>query len=103
MASGSRWAWFFLLLLHVIQALSLLPWLMVAAFSLMIFDSPGSETMWQPWALVIALWSYPLWLLAAGVASWFLLLRGRNLPALALAALFTLPLPVAMIVLGSAN
>jgi hypothetical protein len=103
MASPSRWAWFFLLSLQVIQALSLLPWLMMAGLSIMAFDSPGSEKMWQPWAFVLALWSYPVWLLAAGVGSWLLLLRGQNLVALAIGVVFTLPVPLVIFWLASAD
>lgn len=80
-----------LLILQILQILSLAPWLIMAALSVMAFDAPGSEKMWQPWAFVLAMWSYPLWLLAAGAVSWILFARRRHLWAIVVQIPFTLP------------
>ena len=81
-----------LIILHSLQLLSLAPWLMVGAFSFMVFDAPGSDKNKWLWAFVAAVWSYPLWLLLGAVASWLLLLKWhRSVAAVALAAVFSLP------------
>lgn len=86
-----RWPWITLLGLQVLQLLSLGPWLPMAGLSFMAFDAPGSTEKWQPWAFVLAMWSYPLWLLLAGIVSWVLFAGGRRMGAVVLAAIFTLP------------
>ncbi len=89
-----RWPWITLLVLQLIQLLSLIPWLPMAGLAVMAFDAPGSTKMWQPWLFVGLLWSYPLWLLFAGAGAWVLWAFHRNVPAVILAAVFTLPVPV---------
>jgi hypothetical protein len=94
-AKKPRWPWVTLLALQSLQVLSLVPWLLMAATSVMAFDAPGSEKMWQPWAFVIAIWSYPLWLLLAAGGSWLLYaFFHRPTAAVILAAVFTLPMLV---------
>lgn len=93
MQGKPKWPWITLLVFQSIQALSLFPWLMMAGFAVMAFDAPGSERMWQPWAFVLAIWSYPLWLLLAGIVSWVLHFRHWNVTAVVITALFTLPVP----------
>ena len=90
-APQRRAAWITLVVLDALQLLSLAPWLMMGALSFMAFDAPGSDRMWEPWAFVIAVWSYPLWLLIAGVVSWILFAKRRSGWAIALASVFTLP------------
>jgi len=90
-ANRPKWPWITLVVLQAIQLLSLLPWLLMAGLSFMAFDAPGSDKMWQPWAFVIAIWSYPLWLIAAGVAAWLLFVFSRYKSAVTVAAIFTLP------------
>ncbi len=92
-----KWPWITLIVLQTMQFFTLLPWLMMAGLAVMAFDAPGSTKMWQPWAFVLAIWSYPLWLLLAGAASWLLLKFGWRKSALALSAVFTLPMPAMML------
>ena len=91
------WPWVSVIALELAQAITLVPWLVVAGLSVMAFDAPGSTKMWQPWVFVGAVWSYPLWLLAAGIASWVLLAFGKRLSAVIVAAVFTLPIPLVLI------
>ncbi|MBE2181133.1 MAG: hypothetical protein IAE97_11750 [Chthoniobacterales bacterium] len=100
MPANPKWPRIVLGVLQSIQALTLLPWLMMAAFAVMAFDAPGSEKLWQPWAFVLAIWSYPLWLLLAGIVSWVLHFRGWNVTAVLVAGLFTLPVPAVLILIG---
>lgn len=97
------WSWITIALCQVLQALSLLPWLAMAGLSVMAFDAPGSTERWEPWAFVLAIWSYPLWLAAAAVASWILFASGKPIFAVSIAAIFTLPPIVAGIVLFAVN
>ena len=69
----------------------------MAGLAVMAFDAPGSDKMWQPWAFVLAIWSYPLWLLLAGLGSWLLLKFGWRKSAIVLCAVFTLPMPAAIL------
>ncbi len=59
-------------------ALSLLPWVAMAGLAVMAFDAPGSTSNWQPWLLVGAIWSYPLFALGASIAAWVFLARKRG-------------------------
>lgn len=86
------WPWVILLACQLLQALSLLPWLAMAGFAVMAFDAPGSESAWQPWAFVLAVWSYPVWIVLAAAASWILLAKERRAAAVGVAVVFTLPL-----------
>lgn len=83
-----------LVILHGLQALGLLPWLFMAGMAVMAFDAPGSTGNWRIWFFVLLLWSYPLWIAVAGIGAWWCFFRGRNVPALALAVLFSLPMPL---------
>lgn len=96
MRSHPRWCWISLIPLQVIQLLSLAVWFPMAMLGVMAFDAPGSQEEWQPWAFVLTLWSYPLWLLVAAAASWALFGSGRPKLSLAIAILFTLPGPLAL-------
>lgn len=101
MGEQRTWPWSLVLIIfQSIQALTLVPWLLMAGLSVMVFDAPGSTQMWQPWAFVLAIWSYPFWLLLAGAASWVLHLRGWHKTAAAIAVLLTLPALIFVILLG---
>lgn len=63
----------------------------MAGLAVMAFDAPASERMWQPWAFVLTVWSYPVWIFGAAAASWILLARKRRKLAVVLAVVFTLP------------
>lgn len=89
-----RWPWITLLILQVLQLLTLIPWLPMAGLSVMAFDAPGSTKMWQPWLFVGLLWSYPVWLLLAGIGAWVLWAFHKNAASVALAGFFTLPVPI---------
>jgi hypothetical protein len=99
-AKRPRWPWITLLALQSLQVLSLVPWLLMAATSFMAFDAPGSEKMWQPWAFIIAVWSYPLWLLLAAGGSWLLYAFRHPIAAIVVAVIFTLPMPVLLLMLA---
>lgn len=97
------WVWLTVLILQILQALTLLPWLMMAGLAVMAFDAPGSMQLWQPWLFVLAIWSYPLWLLLGAVGSWLLLAYQKRLGALLLAGLLSLPVPVFFLIVVLAN
>jgi hypothetical protein len=93
-----KWPWITLLILQGLQLLSLLPWLPMAGLSFMAFDAPGSDKMWQPWAFVALICSYPLWLLGAGVLSWVLFAFRRYVWAVVVCGIFILPVLVILLV-----
>lgn len=86
-----RWPWITLIVLQFVQVISLIPWLPVAGLAVMAFDAPGSDKRWEPWAFVLAIWSYPLWLLLAAIVSWILVALRRYKTAVVLEVLFTTP------------
>lgn len=75
----------------------------MAGLAVMAFDAPESVRMWQPWAFVLAIWSYPLWLLLAGTGAWILFVFRRYVWAVALCGLFTLPLPALCLAIAIVN
>lgn len=93
MSDKPRWPWITLIVLQVIQLLTLVPWLAFAGLAVMAFDAPGSDKMWEPWALVLTIWSYPVWLVFAAVGAWLLYRFRHYRAAVGLAVLFTLPMP----------
>lgn len=93
MATKPRWPWISLIVLQVIQLLTLVPWLAFAGLAVMAFDAPGSTEKWQPWAFVLTIWSYPVWLVLAAAASWLLFYARWHKTAVGVAALFALPMP----------
>jgi len=52
---------------------------------------------------VLAIWSYPLWLILAGIISWAFFAFRWNKSAVALSAVFTLPMPALLLILIGAN
>jgi hypothetical protein len=94
MSKNPRWPWITLIVLQVIQLLTLVPWLAFAGLAVMAFDAPGSAQMWQPWAFVLTIWSYPVWLVLAAVGAWLLHRARWYKAAVGVAVLFTLPMPV---------
>jgi hypothetical protein len=92
MPHRARWPLFSLIVLQGLQLLSLIPWLVIAGLSVMAFDAPGSTQRWEPWLFVAGVWSYPVWLLLAGIGSWLLYLKQFNRSAVILSAVFTLPM-----------
>lgn len=103
MTPRRKWPLVVLIVLQLVQAATLFPWLMMAGLAVMAFDAPGSTQMWQPWAFVLAVWSYPLWLLAAAAGSWTLYALRWNGTAVGLCLLFTLPMPVLLLILMLGN
>ena len=87
------WAFLTLILLHTLQALTLLPWLFVAGLAIMAFDAPDAAQNWQPWAFVLVVWSYPIWIAIPGLFSWWLFHRQKPKLGVLLALLFSLPFP----------
>lgn len=100
MPKHPRWPWITLIILQLAQVATLLPWLMMAGLAVMAFDAPGSTKMWQPWAFVLAIWSYPLWLLLAAAGSWILFSFRKYWAAVIVAIVFTLPIPILLGVLA---
>ncbi len=95
-----KWPWITLILLQLLQLASLIPWLMMAGFSVMAFDAPGSTEKWQPWAFVLAIWSYPVWLLLAAIAAWLCFAYRRYKTAVVIGGVFTLPMVIGAFFLG---
>jgi len=98
-ANHPKWPWITLLVLQGVQLLSLVPWLPMAGLSFMAFDAPGSDKMWQPWAFVALMWSYPLWLLGAGILAWVLFGFRRYVWAVVICGIVTLPVPVLVLIM----
>lgn len=74
---------------QVLTVGSLLIWLLAAGFSVMAFDS-GVST--EAWALVIAVWSYPIIPLGLVIVAWIAYARRKNVLAGVLSGLsFTPP------------
>lgn len=88
-----KWPWITLIVLQTLQLLSLLPWMMMAGLAVMAFDAPGSDKMWQPWTFVIAIWSYPFWILLGTAGSWILFAVRCYKSAVAACVLFALVVP----------
>jgi hypothetical protein len=92
-----------LIALQTIQLLSLLPWLTMAGLSVMAFFAPGSSERLEAWLFVLGFWSYPLWLIGAGILSWVLFAFRRPVPAVVVAFVFALPMPVLLGLMLVAN
>lgn len=101
--TAPHYGWATVLALQIVQGLTLLPWLLFAGLAVMAFDAPGSEKRWEPWAFVLAIWSYPLWLGLAAAGSWILLACPRRGLAIAVAALATLPTLAVILLLAFSN
>ena len=82
-----------LIIMQALQGLTLMPWVFMSMMAVMVFDAPGSTSLWQPWAFAIAIWSYPVWLGLAAVLSWVLFSKGWRAAALWVAFVFLLPFP----------
>jgi hypothetical protein len=68
---------------------SLVIWLLVAGLSVMAFDQGSSP---EAWAIVIAVWSYPILPLLLVIAAWIAYAKKRNILAGVLSGLsFTPP------------
>lgn len=64
------------LIIHILYALSLPIWYLLSLFSVMLFDSPGSEQLWQVLLFYYALQSYPYTVLVAIILSWIMYKKG---------------------------
>ncbi len=89
--------WIVLIACQAGQLLSLAPWLLMAGLSFMAFDAPGSEKSWPPWAFVLTIWSYPLWLVAGCATAWVSFGKGWRRTALGITIAFTLPALIALL------
>lgn len=98
--TAPHYGWVAVLALQVVQGLTLFPWLLFAGLAVMAFDAPGSEKRWEPWAFVLAIWSYPLWLALAAAGSWIFLACSRRGLAISVAILATLPMPALLLLLA---
>ncbi|MDG0794684.1 hypothetical protein OMP38_30495 [Cohnella ginsengisoli] len=61
-----------LLVSQLIFVLLVVPWLIVALTSFMIFDSPDSVTAAWPIAIIVFVWAYPIALIVSIAVSWVL-------------------------------
>lgn len=86
------WAVATIVVAQILQVLSLAPWLFALLASAMVFDSPGSDNNPGAWLFVLAVFSYPIWLVASGVLTWVLMRKGRTGWALTLTGVMTLPI-----------
>ena len=73
---------------QLLMLVSLVIWLMVAGLSVMAFDSGVSV---EAWAIVIAVWSYPILPIVLVIASWVAYRRQRNAMAAVLSGLSFAP------------
>ncbi len=62
----------FLLISQIVFAVSSIAWFFFAMMSVMMFDTPGSESNFWLMALFIAIWVYPLAFLGSALISWIL-------------------------------
>lgn len=67
-----------LILLQLLALGSLVIWALMAALSVMAFDSGVSV---EAWIFVLIVWSYPLFLLARIVGAWIAFAKRRNTTA----------------------
>lgn len=79
-------AW--MIISQVLTLLSLVLWLFVAGISVMAFDSGVSP---EAWAIVIAVWSYPILPIVLVVAAWIAFARRKNKLAAVLSGLSFAP------------
>jgi len=77
-----------MILSQLLAAGSLIPWLLMAGLSVMAFDSGVTA---EAWAVVIAVWSYPIFPLATIIAAWIAYKRRRNALAAVLSGLSFAP------------
>ncbi len=73
---------------QILTLASLLIWLLVAAVSVMAFDSGESP---QAWTFVIAVWSYPIIPIVLVIAAWIAFARRKNKSAAVLSGLSFAP------------
>lgn len=67
-----------MILSQLLAVLSLIPWLLMAGLSVMAFDSGVTA---EAWAIVIAVWSYPIIPLLLVIGAWIAYARRRNVLA----------------------
>lgn len=56
---------------------AMLPWLIVSAVSLMLFNSPNAIVTPLIWALLLTIWSYPVVLAGGRLTAWTLRVYGQ--------------------------
>jgi len=79
-----------LIVSQILAVASLLFWLLVAATSVMAFDSGQTP---QAWAFVITVWSYPIFPIVMAIGAWIAYRRRKNILSAILSGL-TFALPV---------
>lgn len=89
-----------LIVSQLLALASLFFWLLVAGLSVMAFDSGESP---EAWAFVITVWSYPVWPLGFGIASWIAYARKKNRLANILTTLTFLPVLLLILVIIFGN
>jgi hypothetical protein len=66
------------LIVTVLGLVSLAPWLLAVYVSFFAFDAPGSEDNSKIWAVVIAIWTYPIQLFLFMFIAHFLYRAGKR-------------------------
>ncbi len=89
-----------LIISQLLTLASLFFWLLMAGLSFMAFDLGVSA---QAWTFVIAVWSYPIWPIGFGIASWVAYARKKDRLAGFLTTLTFLPVLLLIIVMVVGN
>jgi len=89
-----------MILSQLLAVLSLVPWLLMAGFSFMAFDSGVTA---EAWTIVIAVWSYPILPILLVIAAWIAYARRRNILAAILSGFSFAPPLLCILVVWLAN
>lgn len=79
---------------------SLIPWLLMAGFSVMAFDSGVTA---EAWTFVIIVWSYPLIPIVLVIAAWIAYARRKNIAAAVLSGVSFAPPFLCILFIAVAN
>ena len=89
-----------MILSQLLAVASLIPWLLMAGLSVMAFDSGVTA---EAWAIVIAVWSYPILPILLVIAAWIAYARRRNVLAAVLSGFSFAPPLLCLLVIWIAN
>ena len=89
-----------MILSQILAVLSLIPWLLMAGLSVMAFDSGVTA---EAWAVVIAVWSYPILPILLVIAAWIAYARRKNILAAVLSGFSFAPPLLCLLVIWIAN
>jgi len=89
-----------MILSQLLAVLSLVPWLLMAGLSVMAFDSGVTA---EAWAIVIAVWSYPILPIGLAIVAWIAYARRRNVLAAVISGLSFAPPFLCIFIIWIAN